>query len=370
MMPVSLRTPRGTTRRAFLTLMGAGVLAAPAIGQPTRRQRSSMWLAYTSFAVRLRQGRDLLHGNASALDAAAFRELCVTFEASGGQIDFSQLPAGAGPLAAVRDAFTRDGLALEVSMPSRALETPEAYAAAVATARALGATRARVALLSGRRYESFETPASWAAFASTWRETLLRMRPEFERQQFALGIENHKDWLAPELAALLRAIDSRYVGACVDFGNNIALLEDPDETIEVLAPLAVTTHLKDMAVRRTTDGFELSEVPLGQGILPLARYIETIRRARPEARFCLEMMTRDPLRVPYLTDRYWVPFDAAARRPERVRAFETRVLSQARHQLPRISHLPAPAQLKAEDGNVRACVSHARGVLKLETDRA
>jgi len=57
--------------------------------------------AYTSFAVRMRQGRDLLQGNASALDATAFRDLCVQFDASGGQIDFSQLPQGAAPLAAV-----------------------------------------------------------------------------------------------------------------------------------------------------------------------------------------------------------------------------------------------------------------------------
>ncbi len=106
----------------------------------------------------------------------------------------------------------------------------------------------------------------------------------------------------------------------MDFGNNLALLEDPDETIALLAPFAVTTHLKDMAVRRTADGFELSEVPLGQGILPLGRYVAAVRRARPDARLCLEMITRDPLSVPYRTDRYWVAFDAAARRPERLRA--------------------------------------------------
>lgn len=255
-------------------------------------------------------------------------------------------------------------------MPAKALATPETYAAAVATARALGATRARVALLSGRRYESFETAAAWTTFTTTWRETLLRMRPEFERHRFAIGLENHKDWLAPELVSLLRAIDSRYVGACVDFGNNISLLEDPDETIETLAPFAITTHLKDMAVRRIDEGFELSEVPLGQGILPLGRYVDAVRRARPDARFCLEMITRDPLRVPCLSDRYWVAFDAAARRPERLRAFEARVLTRAQDRLPRISHLPAASQLAAEDDNVRACVTYARDVLKLEAENA
>jgi len=358
--------PNRTDRRTLLAMMASGLVVGPLASTSGAAQRTSMYLAYTSFAVRLRQARDPRQGVPAAFGADAFRELCARFGTGGGQIDFSQLPAGAEQLTAVRQAFARDRLELEVSMPSRCLETPAAYADAVATARTLGATRARVALLSGRRYENFETAAAWTAFATKWRDTLPRMRPEFERHRFHVGIENHKDWLAPELVALLRAIDSEYVGACVDFGNNVALLEDPDETIELLAPFAVTTHLKDMAVSRTPDGFELSEVPLGQGMLPLARYVAAVRRARPEARFCLEMMTRDPLPVPYLTERYWVGFDAAARRPQRLRAFEARVLSQAwAHPLPRITGLAPAAQVEAEDANVRACVTHARDILNL-----
>ena len=274
-----------------------------------------MYLAYTSFAVRMSQGRDILKSNAAALGPDAFRAALRPVRRAR-RTDRPLAGAGRRPGRAGRDPcrIRTDGIALEVSIPSRYLETPEAYAQAVTAARALGATRGRVALLSGRRYETFETAAAWAAFTTKWRETLLRMRPEFERQQFAIGIENHKDWLAPELAALLRAIDSRFVGACVDFGNNIALLEHPDETIEVLAPLAVTTHLKDMAVTPTADGFELSEVPLGQGMLPLDRYVRAIRSARPDAALCLEMITRDPLRVPFRSERYWVAFDATRAR--------------------------------------------------------
>lgn len=331
-----------------------------------------MYFAYTSFAVRMLQGRDIMKTTAAALGPEAFRALCVRFGARGGQIDLSQLPLeSASALAAVRSSFDEQGVALELSVPARYLESPESYAKAVEVARALGATRARVALLSGRRYETFDTIGAWTAFAGTWRTTLLRMRPEFDRHGLTIGIENHKDWLAPELASLLRDLDCPRVGACVDFGNNLALLEDPDETIEILAPFAVTTHLKDMAVRATPDGFELSEVPLGQGLLPLERYVAAIRRARPDARLCLEMITRDPLQVPYRTDRYWVPYEPAARRTERVRQFESRVLSHAwQRPLPRITGLTAAAQVAAEDEHIRASVTYARDVLKLEADRA
>lgn len=357
-----------TDRRAFMTALVAGALVAGRRGTAAAARQTSMYLAYTSFAVRMAQGRDILKSTAATLDPEMFRALCANFGAGGAQIDLSQVSGQLDALAAVRDAFGRDGIGLEASIPARYLESPDTFAQAVSVARALGARCGRVALLSGRRYESFETAAAWSTFTTKWRETLLRMRPEFERHRFPIGIENHKDWLAPELVALLEAIDSPYVGACLDFGNNLALLEDPDETIALLAPFAVTTHLKDMAVRRTTQGFELSEVPLGQGILPLGRYVAAVRRARPEAQLCLEMITRDPLSVPYHTDRFWVAFDAGARRRERLRQFEATVLAQSRDALPQVAGLSPTARLAAEDDNVRACVVHARDVLKLEAD--
>ena len=129
-----------TDRRGFI----GALVAAPWLA--TRRSQAagrttSMYLAYTSFAVRMAQGRDLLKTNAAALGADAFRQLCVQFGAAGGQMDLSQVPVGdAAALTATRGAFERDHVALEVSIPSRYLETPEAYAGAVGAARALGAT--------------------------------------------------------------------------------------------------------------------------------------------------------------------------------------------------------------------------------------
>ncbi|BCS32127.1 hypothetical protein TBR22_A13360 [Luteitalea sp. TBR-22] len=355
-------------RRRFFGALGAA-LALPRDVALGAAPRSSLWLAYTSFAVRLRYGRDT-KGTTPPFGPEALAEMCRRVGSTGAQLDFGQLQAGSDAIDRAAAAYRDRQLGLEVSMPSRALESPEAYAEAVAIARALGARCARVALLSGRRYETFETAAAWQGFASRWREMLLRMRPEFERHRFHVGIENHKDWLAPELVSLLRAIDSPYVGACVDFGNNLALLEDPDDTIAQLAPFAVTTHVKDMAVRVTREGFELSEVPLGQGLLPLARYVGMIGKARPDARFCLEMMTRDPLVVPFRTDRYWAPFEAASRAPARLRAFEDRVLARATRDLPRVTGLAPERQLALEVDNVAACVAHARDVLHLEAPDA
>jgi hypothetical protein len=119
-----------------------------------------------------------------------------------------------------------------------------------------------------------------------------------------------------------------------------------------------------MAVRPYENGFELSEVPLGRGILPLARMIEILRKARPDVDFCLEMITRDPLKVPYLEDGYWVTYER--RDPARIEAFRAAVLSKSsRDPLPRITGLTPERMLAAEDDNVRACVAYAKGTLGL-----
>ena len=329
-----------------------------------------MHLAYTSFAVRMLRGADIFTTTAAALDPGTFVDLCCRHAVAGVQLDLSQVPLGdARALAAVRQTLEARGLEIELSIPSHHLETPEAYARAADAAASLGATRARVGLLYGRRYESFASRAEWQAFADRWRETLVRMRREFERHPLQIGIENHKEWLAHELASLLVDIGSPQVGACLDFGNSLALLEDPDETVERLAPHTVTTHLKDMAVAMTAEGFELAEVPLGEGMLPLERYVAVVRDARPEARFTLEMITRDPLPVPYRTERYWTAFDEAARQPDRVRRFERRVLAHARPDpLPRFSTLPIEAQIDAEDRHVARSVEYAARVLHLGAD--
>jgi sugar phosphate isomerase/epimerase len=351
------------TRRDLLKSMS--LLAAAPLARPPGAPRSRMCLAYTSFAVRLLQGRDILKSTASALPADSFLDLCVRFGAGGAQLDWSQIEArDPDALARLRSRIERDRLALELSVPSSSLETATAYADMVRVATALGVARVRVALLYGRRYETFKTREEWTTWHDKWRRTLKSMRDTIDGQPILVGIENHKDFHAPELVDLLQALDTPRIGACVDFGNNIALLESPLETMKALAPFAVTTHVKDMAVRRTDDGFELSEVPLGQGLLPLNEMIAELHRHRKDAPLCLEMITRDPLRVPYKTDGYWIALDRPpAARMER---FEQDVLAKAwTRDLPHITGRAANDQVANEDENVRRSMEYARATLQL-----
>ncbi|HEY8535037.1 MAG TPA: TIM barrel protein [Vicinamibacterales bacterium] len=351
-------------RRAFLRTVG-GLLAAGLYRPARASDATTMCLAYTSFAVRMLQGRDILKTTAAALPADALLDLCERFRAGGVQMDLSQLESHDPKLLSrIRDRVEKAGLWLELSVPSKYLETPEAYEAMAAIAGALGVDRIRVALLYGRRYETFRSRDEWVTFDRAWQDRLTRLKPTIERFPIRVGIENHKDFTAAELASLLTRLDSDRIGACVDFGNNVALLEDPLDTIRTLAPWAVTTHVKDMAVRPSAHGFELSEVPLGEGLVPLADAIRILRDARPDVRFCLEMITRDPLPVPYRSDTYWICLDRPA--DGRLERFERDVLGRAwSRPLPRITHLPPEAQVAAEDENVRRSVAYAKDTLGL-----
>ncbi len=174
-----------------------------------------------------------------------------------------------------------------------------------------------------------------------------------------LAFENHKDWTADEMAALMKKYSSEYLGVCLDFGNNISLLDDPMTVVEMLAPYTLSTHVKDMGVERYDDGFLLSEMVLGQAFSIFPRMISTIRKARPATRFSLEMITRDPLLVPCLTEKYWIPF------PDRNGVFLARTMQLVqKHKsavpLPQVSVLSHAAQLAAEDENVRHSIAFVR----------
>jgi sugar phosphate isomerase/epimerase len=365
-------------RRGFLRIVGAAALGAAAGTRGTARARAvdaapgpatakgRYGLAYTSFAVRLQRGRDLIRGaGVPALPAEPFLELVRSFGADGCQMDLSQLASTeAAYLDGLKRRLDEARLFVELSASGKVLEDEDRFAEAATVAQRLGASRLRVALLHGRRYEDFKTLEAWREFADHWRRVLPRAKAAIDRHRLEVGVENHKDWRAEELVELIRSVGSPYLGACVDFGNNVALLEDPLDTARALAPYAVTTHLKDMALRPYERGFELSEVPLGTGMCPLAQMIAVLRAARPELPLCLEMITRDPLKVPYRDDGYWTSF--GGRDDARIAAFEKRVLSRARVEpLPRVSGSSLEAMQAQEDENVRLSTAFARDTLRL-----
>lgn len=239
----------------------------------------------------------------------------------------------------------------------------DAFEAEVKLAREASATVARTVFTGGRRYEIFKTMEDFRRFTTGAEHSLTLAEPVLRKHQVKLAIENHKDHTAPELAALLRKFSSEWIGALVDTGNNLALLEEPHEAVAALAPFALSVHLKDMALQPHADGFLLSEVIFSTGFLDLARMIRTLRQANPRLVFNVEMATRDPLLVPCKTEAYWATFPA--RDEAKLMAALNRVAQHPpKVPPPRTSGLPTDAVLAAEESNNRLCLS-ARASLGL-----
>lgn len=240
----------------------------------------------------------------------------------------------------------------------------ERFDAEVRTAKAAGVGVIRTVIIPGRRYERFDSAEEFQKFVKRGVKSLELAEPVAAKHGIRLAVENHKDQRIPERLKVLQHISSEFVGACVDTGNSFSLLEDPIEVVEALAPWAFSVHLKDQAVQEYEDGFLFADIPFGEGLLDLAKMVEMLRKAKPAIQFTLEMITRDPLRVPCLTDKYWATFaDVPARDLARtlgtVRAFAYEGT------LPRVSHLPLVEQAEKEQANVERCLAYAREHLNL-----
>jgi len=239
----------------------------------------------------------------------------------------------------------------------------ERFDATVRTAKRAGAPTLRVVIIPGRRYERFESAEEFRQFAARGLKSLELAAPVAQRHRIPLAVENHKDQRLDERLDVLRRISSEYVGTCVDVGNSFALMEDPVQVVETYAPWAFSVHLKDQAVRPYEDGFLLADVALGDGFLDLPKMVEILRKAKPEIRFSLEVITRDPLKVPCLTEEFWATFAAVPGR-DLARTLRT-VRDKAAESLARVSHLPLDQQVKCEEENVRKSLAYARDRLAI-----
>lgn len=229
----------------------------------------------------------------------------------------------------------------------------------VSTAKETGIDVFRTACLSGRRYERFDSMQAFQAFKKAAINSIRLAEPVMKKFKVKLAVENHKDWRINEMKTILNIIDSEWVGVTLDTGNNIALLEDPMEVVEALAPYAFSVHLKDMAVEEYEDGFLLSEVNLGTGSLDIDTMIKTLKKHRPNIRFNLEMITRDPLKIPCLTDKYWATFDQISA-PELARYLRRIRTMKTGERLPMVSNRPTDEQLSLEVENNRTCLIYAK----------
>jgi 3-oxoisoapionate decarboxylase len=338
------------TRRTFLSTATAAAPLLTSIPGVAAPPKSAMGIATTSYLTYARYREPL-----------SFLDRCHALGAAGVQV---QLPSDAEAIRKIRARAEELGMYIEGMAPMPKSNDTAAFEAALKSAKEAGAVAVRTGTSGGRRYEKWNSLNDWKAFFEESTAAVKKIPSIADRVKIPVGMENHKDWTIEEQSRLMKQYGGEYFGSLLDFGNNIALLDSPESILE-LAPYAKMCHVKDMAVQEYPLGFLLSEMPLGEGILDLRKIVDTVRKSNPAAKFSLEMITRDPLQVPCLTDKYWITF------PDRNGLYLARTLSmvekEARHlqPLPYYGKLSKDAQLRAEEDNVKYCLNYAREKLSL-----
>ncbi|GAA4395449.1 hypothetical protein GCM10023187_02320 [Nibrella viscosa] len=358
----SLLTDSRLDRRGFLQKASLGAMALSFPILPELVKETPMGIVVHSYGMRWNSKIPSTQYPAFT-NAIDLLEHCRQIGAGGAQVvvgnwttDFAKK---------VRDRREKLGLYLEgsIGVPKTAADVSR-FEQDVVNAKEAGATILRTVCSSGRRYETYHSVEAFQTLKQNALASLQLAEPVLRKHKVKLAVENHKDWRAPELAAMMKQLNSEWIGVTLDFGNSISLLEDPMAVVQTLVPYVFSTHVKDMGLEEYPDGFLLSEVPLGQGMLDLPKMVALCKQHNPAVTFNLEMITRDPLEIPCLKPEYWetfgdLPGTELARTLKMVRQHKFPTA------LPRTSPLSPEERLAAEERNILACLAYSKNQLAL-----
>jgi 3-oxoisoapionate decarboxylase len=184
----------------------------------------------------------------------------------------------AAELHAIREHAEARGIELELG--ARGLDGDDLHVCVEAVAT-LGARLLRLVPWSGAAAHEPVAPEQL-------RRAIVSVLPLCRRHGVALAIENHFALPDEALAALLRDLGDERVGACLDSANSTGYLRQPLHTAALLAPYALSVHLKDFVVRKPVQGYRITGAPLGQGWLDAPAFMEAVRRTGREPNVLLE----------------------------------------------------------------------------------
>jgi sugar phosphate isomerase/epimerase len=349
-------------RREFLkqtAAKGIGMMSLPFMKMPQTLQGKKMGVVVHSYASRW-QSKINSSLYPSFINAIELLNHCHSIGAGGIQVmvrDWSQDFAKK-----VRDKRENLGLFIEgsIAVPTTSSDVSR-FETEVINAKEAGAVILRTVTSTGRRYEVYHSEADVKSFKEQAMTSLRLAEPVLRKHKAKLAVENHKDWRAVELAAAIKELQSEWIGVTLDFGNSISLIEEPMEVIETLAPFAFSTHVKDMGLEEYDEGFLLSEVPLGKGMLDIPRIMALCEKYNPAVNFSLEMITRDPLEIPCLKNEFWNVFPEV---PGKDLARTLRMVKENKYEgpLPRVSQLTPEERLAEEEKNVIECLTFAKKI--------
>jgi len=103
--------------------------------------------------------------------------------------------------------------------------------------------------------------------------------PALSSVKVTLALENHDRLPARTLRQIIDDVGSAQVGLCLDTANSLGAGEGLEQVAELLVPVTVNVHVKDVTIRRLPHlmGFVVEGCPLGHGRLPIRAFLDQLR---------------------------------------------------------------------------------------------
>lgn len=122
-----------------------------------------------------------------------------------------------------------------------------------------------------------------------------------------IAMENHAgDMQAREVVQLIEdAGGKEYMGANLDAGNAVWTLEDPEASLEILGPYALTTSLRDSHVWETETGAVCQWTAMGAGQVNWTSYFDKFAKLCPGVPVHIETISGFNRGFDYLEPEFW-----------------------------------------------------------------
>jgi 3-oxoisoapionate decarboxylase len=216
----------------------------------------------------------------------------------------------------VRAAAGRLGLALEIGMLSicptsgifNASQGPaeEQLRRMISAARIIGSPLVRAVM--GNRFDRRGSVPLEVHIAGAVR-TLQAVRDDALAAGIRVAVENHAgDLRACELKALVEEAGTDFVGVCLDAGNLPVTFDSLEAGLELLAPYAITSHIRDTRVWRSERGFAVEWVPAGEGNVGFEPFLRRFAELLPACPISIETVVLEPRALDFREPGFWEGF--------------------------------------------------------------
>jgi 3-oxoisoapionate decarboxylase len=294
-------------RRTFLQTAAGSAMAQAAAAQdvPKNRLGEGIRLGFDTYSVRAFKWKDI-----QLLDYAA--GLNVDTIQISDSADYSSLDPK--HLQQVKDHGDRLGIQIDAGIGcicpiSKSWKagngSPEQVAInGLKVAKAVGARSMRC-VMGGMEDRRGDRPIE------EYMEATIKVFRAVKSQALDLGVrialENHAgDMQAREVRTIIEESGKDHVGSCLDTGNPMWVMENPQVTLEILGPYAVTTHVRDSVAFEHPRGAAAQWVALGDGVVDWTAFFTLYQKVCPQSLLQLEIITgRPPQILPYYERDWW-----------------------------------------------------------------